>query len=92
ETAAVRDITDSHWEKTLATNCTPYLIASRSLLPNMISAGKGRIIFISSVSGKTGEAFGAAYSASKFAMIGLMQSMALEVARYGITVNAVCPG
>jgi ketoreductase len=92
QTAAVRELTNELWLNTLATNCTPALIASRNLLPGMIDAGRGRIIFISSISGKTGEAFGAAYSASKFAMLGLMQSMALEVARFGVTVNAVCPG
>jgi len=92
QTASVQEMTDDLWLKTFATNCTPALVASRCLLPQMIKAGRGRIIFISSVSGKTGEAFGAAYSASKFAMLGLMQSMALEVARFGITVNAVCPG
>ena len=58
----------------------------------MIELNWGRIINISSVSGKVGEIWGSAYSASKFALIGFTQSLSLEVARNGITVNAVCPG
>lgn len=76
----------------LETNLTSALNACQFVISSMKSEGWGRIINISSISGKVGEAHGSAYSASKFGLIGLTQSLALEVAEFGVTVNAVCPG
>lgn len=80
------------FRQVLDTNLTSALAACQFAVSSMKAAGWGRIINISSISGKVAEAHGAAYSASKFGMIGLTQSLALEVAEYGVTVNAVCPG
>ncbi len=58
----------------------------------MIRNNFGRIINISSISGKTGDPYGSAYCASKFALIGFTQSLAQELARNNITANCICPG
>lgn len=82
----------SEWRQILEVNLTAAMRATRAVLPLMIENDWGRIVNISSISGKSGEPYGSAYSASKFGMLGMTQSVALEVAAHGVTVNAVCPG
>jgi NAD(P)-dependent dehydrogenase (short-subunit alcohol dehydrogenase family) len=91
-TDSVQDMAKEDWQKIIDTNTTGSFVATKAVLASMKKSRWGRIIFVSSISGKSGEAYGSAYSASKFAMIGLMQSLALEAASFGITSNAVCPG
>ncbi len=68
------------------------MILSKLVLPQMMERGEGSIINISSVSGKSGQANGSAYSASKFGLMGFTQSLYEEVREYGIRVAAICPG
>jgi len=83
---------DNFWELTLYVNLTvPYLL-SKAALPGMIERNYGRIISIASINGKVGSVHGAAYAASKHGLLGFTRTLAMEVAREGITVNAICPG
>lgn len=91
-TEAVANHSLESWNRTMETNLTSALITARAFLPGMIERKWGRVVNVSSVSGKHAEPFGAAYSVSKFGLIGLTQAMALECAAAGVTVNAVCPG
>jgi 3-oxoacyl-[acyl-carrier protein] reductase len=81
-----------HWNQTLATNLTGVFLCCRAVLPSMTARGGGAIVAIGSGAGKQGYANLAAYSASKFGLIGLMQSLAAEVGGSGIKVSTVLPG
>jgi 3-oxoacyl-[acyl-carrier protein] reductase len=80
------------WDQTLRLNLRAPMILAKALLPPMIEKGNGAVINIGSISGKTGEANGAAYSASKFGLIGFTQSLYEEVRQYGIKVAVILPG
>lgn len=81
------------FRKVLDVNLTGAFITAKSAARRMTKAGKGgRIIFTSSLFGLRGGRENSAYSASKFGMIGVMESMAAELAGDGVLVNAVCPG
>jgi NAD(P)-dependent dehydrogenase (short-subunit alcohol dehydrogenase family) len=85
------DLTDQQWEDMIGTNLTGTFHTVQAVTPHMKSRRYGRIIVTSSMSGRAGNQNLAHYSASKFGVIGMVKSVALELAPHGITANVVCP-
>ena len=86
------EMEDEDWHTQIDVNLTGTANSIRAFAPYLVKRGKGRIIVSSSTQGRHGMKNGAAYSASKWGIIGLMKSAALELGPHGITVNAVVPG
>jgi NAD(P)-dependent dehydrogenase (short-subunit alcohol dehydrogenase family) len=87
----VLDISDETWDRLIAVNLTGTFACIQAALPDMLDAGWGRIVTISSQSAQSGAPNMAHYSASKGGVIGLTKALAVELARKGITVNTVSP-
>jgi NAD(P)-dependent dehydrogenase (short-subunit alcohol dehydrogenase family) len=83
---------DALWDSTMAINVTAPFRIARALVPEMVKSGWGRVVHVSSNAGLTGYAYTSAYCASKHALVGLTRALAVEIAKSGVTVNAVCPG
>ncbi|HEV3086582.1 MAG TPA: 3-oxoacyl-[acyl-carrier-protein] reductase [Candidatus Elarobacter sp.] len=88
----VRKMSAEDWHNVLNVNLFGAFAMTKAVLEHMIERGSGRIVNISSVIGETGNVGQANYAASKAGMVGLTKSLALEMARRGITVNVVAPG
>jgi meso-butanediol dehydrogenase / (S,S)-butanediol dehydrogenase / diacetyl reductase len=86
------DIEEEDWDRVNAVNAKGAFLMAKAVAPHMMAARYGKIVNISSRSGKEGQIGLSHYAASKFAVIGFTQALAKEMAAYNINVNAVCPG
>lgn len=87
------EVTEADWDTTLDINLKGAFLTIQAAAPYLVAAGhgRGRVVAISSDAGKRGFSWIQAYTASKFGLIGLVESVAVELAEHGVTVNAVCP-
>jgi 3-hydroxybutyrate dehydrogenase len=92
ETAPLHRTSLALWQQMLNVNLTGTFLCSREVMAGMSERGFGRIINVASTAALKGYAYVAAYCAAKHGVLGLTRAMALELARKGVTVNAVCPG
>ncbi|WP_017626180.1 SDR family NAD(P)-dependent oxidoreductase [Nocardiopsis chromatogenes] len=90
--SAAADVTDEVWERLIRVNLTAPFLLTRAVLPGMVQRGSGAIVFTASEASLRGSAAGAAYTAAKHGVAGLVKSTAVMYRDQGIRVNAVAPG
>lgn len=91
-TAAVEDVALEDWRNCVSVNLEGAFLAAKYAAPMMKAQKSGSIVLTSSTAGQYGYPFRAPYAAAKWAVIGLMKTLAMELGPYGIRANAICPG
>lgn len=92
ESAALEKTTDELWDRIIELDATSPFRLTRALVPAMVRAGWGRVVNIASNAGVSGYGYTAAYCAAKHAMVGWTRALAIDLAKTGVTINALCPG
>ncbi|MGE5182473.1 MAG: SDR family NAD(P)-dependent oxidoreductase, partial [Acidobacteriota bacterium] len=92
ESASLDKTTDEMWDRVVELDATAPFRITRTLVPPMIAAKWGRVVNIASNAGVSGYGYTAAYCAAKHAMVGWTRALAIDLARTGVTINALCPG
>ncbi|WP_030753987.1 SDR family NAD(P)-dependent oxidoreductase [Streptomyces sp. NRRL F-5135] len=90
--SALGETDDAEWERVIRINLTAPFLLTRAVLPHMQAAGRGSIVFTASEAALRGSAAGAAYTASKHAVVGLVKNLAVMYRGQGIRANAIAPG
>jgi NAD(P)-dependent dehydrogenase (short-subunit alcohol dehydrogenase family) len=90
--ASLERTDDATWDRIMEINATAPYRLTRALVPAMSAAGWGRVVNLASNAGVSGYGYTSAYCASKHAMVGWTRALAVDLARTGVTINAVCPG
>jgi len=92
ESAPLEKTSDELWDRIIELDATAPFRIARALVPGMVERGWGRVVNIASNAGVSGYGYTAAYCAAKHAMVGFTRALAIDLARTGVTINALCPG
>jgi NAD(P)-dependent dehydrogenase (short-subunit alcohol dehydrogenase family) len=92
ESTPFAKVTRDIWDRMIAVNLTSTFACSAEVIPTMLASKSGRIVNVASTAGLRGYKTMTAYCAAKHGVVGLTRALALETAKHGVTVNAVCPG